>query len=505
MHILTLVYFKAKNGGLHENVKASVKASLEAGHKCTVVCKPGPFSAAMLRLGANVIHADFSKACFRKVIREIKKLHDYQPIDIIHSHPFASREIGVLSSQIMGVPIVTSVHGRYLDGIPDSSQNYDKIITVSDGIGHYLIENGLSEPQKLFTSPNTPDSSLFRVKNKLDSGRSEKVRVALVSRLDSDKQFVLDTFMKVVEHAAKVYPAKIVWDIVGEGGQASSLKSQLEKLSGSNEYYFWGWLEGDDLYRAYSGADIAIVPGRCALEAMSCGTAVISLGSKGYSGVIGPRNWQSGVYSNFGGLGYMEETYDLGSIEEDFDLLMRSSGLRSLYGYFGSQLIDAFFNQTKVNKELLNLYAIVSLDEKMRQRPRVSEKQFLALQVITLVASRKGNKEVFLKVESSGEQELTYAWYVLHNGVVVQKILYEPKDEITISLEEDGEYEFHSYIKNKEDEKLSFVHSTCVITGKKIHNLRVETSEPQLTIANKNGSVKCLKNTGVSEKLNFNL
>ena len=73
MHILTLVYFKASHGGLHENVITSINASLDAGHECTVVAKRGQFSEKVIELGANVINVDFEKASYYKTIQQIKK------------------------------------------------------------------------------------------------------------------------------------------------------------------------------------------------------------------------------------------------------------------------------------------------------------------------------------------------------------------------------------------------------------------------------------------------
>ncbi len=505
MHILTLVYFKASHGGLHENVITSINASLSAGHKCTVVAKRGQFLEKALELGANVISVDFEKASYYKTIQQIKKLNELSRIDIIHSHPFASRDLGALVSKLLGLPIVTTVHGRYLDGIPENSRDYEKIITVSDGIGDYLIENGLLEPEKLYTSPNTPNNFIFFPKESFSNDEKSKVTVALVSRLDRDKQFVLDTFIKAVEHASRIYPEKVHWIIVGQGDQEASLKDNMCKSSGTNSFEFLGWLEGDALRRAYTSSDIAIVPGRCALEAMSCGVVSIGLGSKGYTGIIGPRNWQKGVYSNFGGLGNMQESYEIGAVEKDFDKLMHSKETRTQLGEFGLKLVKAFFDQKKVNEELLSLYDIVWQESKVQTKPIRQESEFLALQIDSINASNKSNNQVLLKVISTGQQKLQFAWYVSFEGEVIEKHLYTDSNEITISLSSLGNYRFYCYLKNEAGEKLSFIHSTCVFDTNGVQELVTNFIEPEITTSERLKVGKKLERAAVLQKLNFNL
>lgn len=505
MHILTLVFFKAVNGGLHENVKASIKASLKAGHNCTLVCKAGRFSSEMQMLGVNLINIDFEKTSFSKTIEVIKNFNHLSPVDVIHSHPFASREIGVIVAKLLALPIVTTVHGRYLDGIPETSYDYDKIITVSDGIGDYLLDNGLLEPEKLFTSPNTPDDFLFFSEESSLDEKKNYVTVALVSRLDADKQFVLDTFIQAVKHASRMYPEKVHWIIVGQGDQEASLRDKMNQSSGKNSFEFLGWLEGNGLRAAYTNADIAIVPGRCALEAMSCGIASIGLGSKGYTGIIGPQNWQKGVYSNFGGLGNMQESYEVGAIEKDFDELMHSKEMRAALGEFGKKIVKAFFDQTKVNKEMLDLYEIVLHDSRLKSKSAMKESDFLILQIDSLIASVASDSQVQLEVVSKGQQKLQYAWYVSFGGEVTEKHLYTDSSKITVSLRSLGSYCFYCYLKNETGEKLSFIHSTCVVDTNGIQKLKTNFTEPKV-ITSKRLEIEKNHNPGAAvKKLNFSL
>lgn len=483
MHILITVFFRAPQGGLHENILSTIRMLLSSEHTVSVVCKPGPFAENLKKLGVGTIETNYSVATFSSVIDSISELHSHTPITLIHSHPFASRTVAVMASKMLGLPLVLTVHGRYLDGIPTTSGDYEKVITVSDGIGHYLIKSGLKEPEKLFTSPNTPDQSVFKP---LKPGsqpivESSKITVALVSRLDADKQFVLDVFCEAVVHGAKS-KADIHWLIVGEGDRKDALREKIEKTCNHNTYEFTGWLTGTELRDAYLRADIAIVPGRCALEAMSCGIATIGLGSKGYTGLIGPDNWQQGVYSNFGGLGDMQQSYVKGSVEQDLDRLLASPSVRESYGQFGQEVVALFFDETKVGEELLSLYKLVYQSWLIKPKQRGNRSRFLELQVKSASAKRAADDQIELECLCSDPDELSFAWYVRCNNEVIQKHMYSSSPRFLVTLEADGSYSFQCYVKNQKGEKVSFYVAQCEVRNHKVIDLFTHQMTPKLQL-----------------------
>lgn len=510
MHILISVFFNAPKGGLHENVLQTINFLKSKGEKVTVLCKPGEFSEKLKEIHVDCIESSFSHASFLPIINIVSSINKKMPISLIHCHPFASKEVALLISQVLGIPIVHTVHGRYLDNIPTQSHLFEKIITVSDGIRTYLIENGFKEPEKLYTSPNTPDS-FFLSKHKGEEYNVIKranITIALATRIDTDKQFVLDVFSKAVSYAATSFNSEICWLIIGDGRLKLAFEEKLKSICGENEIHFTGWLEGRNLKNAYTMADIVVAPGRCALESMACGVPTIGLGSKGYTGLIGPKNWNLGVYSNFGGLGAMHETYQNGAIEEDIKALVSSMELRKLHGVFGKSLVEMFFNADKVNSELYSLYKVVIEANRLEKKKTVERDKFLELQIEALSAQQLDDNQLLLKTYCFNSADIECAWYVLLNDDVVHKQSYTQSEEFKYKFADEGEYSFKCFIVSKAGTKISFLHSKCTFSEGKVSNLSVEKADarfkPSGCLYEKEGSSADLT-FNVKSKLDFSL
>src|SRR5699024_8762506 len=124
---------------------------------------------------------------------------------------------------------------------------------------------------------------------------------------------------------------------------------------------FKGWLVDEEWKNAYLDCDIIIAPGRSAIEGMACGKPVIAVGSKIYIGLITQQNWQSAVYSNFGGAGKKFADYEVASIENDLDYLLDEKNNINRLGSFGNEVARQFFYSDKMNQELYTLYRILDL------------------------------------------------------------------------------------------------------------------------------------------------
>lgn len=101
-----------------------------------------------------------------------------------------------------------------------------------------------------------------------------------------------------------------------------------------------------------------IAPGRCALEAMSCGKPVIAIGSKKYNGLVQYDNWLQGMYTNFGGFGNKMDDYIEGTIENDLKLVIDNSNLREELGNLGLFITDQFYNEETINDKIMGLYEL---------------------------------------------------------------------------------------------------------------------------------------------------
>ena len=360
MHVVIPVFFKALHGGLHENVLATARFLINNDHKATIVCPAGPFADSLASYGVGVIRTDYTDT--DATINEAVKLHAADSVDLVHAHPFASRKFGLALAERLDVPLVLTFHGKYTDDLPSYIDKVSAVLTVSSGVRDYLLSENGKAPEKFHVMPNVPDTGFFQPLLEKPQSNEGKLSVTLVSRLDKDKVFILDVFADAVEYAARHYPGKLSWVVVGDGTQAEEFRARLKAEQGDNTIEFRGWLEGEALRSAYQSSDFVFAPGRCALEAMSCGVPAIAVGSKSYCGLVREDTWQQGVYSNFGGVGNQHEDYKSEMVHRDIDNLLASKSYRLGLGAFGARIIQQFFDFQKVHEYLLGIYrlAIVS-------------------------------------------------------------------------------------------------------------------------------------------------
>lgn len=459
MHLLVPVFFNAPQGGLHENILASARYMLAKRHRVTVVCRPGPFAERLRAVGVGVIETDYSTFSFAKTFAAIEVLHAEHPIEVVHAHPFASRQLGLMVAQVLGLPFIVTLHGKYLDALPDYVAHTDAVLTVSEGIRHYLLsEGGVEAPEKLHVVPNTPDAKLFKamkVAPLVDA--QERVVVSLVTRLDQDKAFILEVFYQAVAHAAEHYPGRIHWQVVGQGTQQDAFAKRVEALRGDNSVSYTGWLQDEALRDAYCASDAVIAPGRCVLEAMSCAVPAIALGSKGYSGLVGPTNWQQAVFTNFGGVGNKHDSYTPGAVEHDLDTLMASAVQRRRLGRFGRQLVRQFFDAGQAHRRLLGFYTLAVAAHRAQPNAPVPAHEFLELRLRGLTLNQPNRHTLQLEVLCEPMDGLRFAWYLLRNGEVIEKHRYQPETRHTLTLPGPGRYQVRCFIRDEHSHQHSFL------------------------------------------------
>lgn len=465
MHLLALVFFNAPQGGLHENVRATAQFMLSRQHKVTLVCPPGLFSEQMRRKGIDIIETDYAPGTFSKVVEKIKAFHTLLPIDIVHSHPFASRELGMIVSQVLGLPFVLTMHGKYLDNLPTVIGKIDAVFTVSEGIRQYLLVDGAVQfPEKFSVVPNTPDTELFRSLEvaPLEEAKGRKV-ISLVTRLDQDKAFILSIFYQVVAYAAERYSGAIHWQVVGQGTLQSAFIERIEALRGMNSVSYTGWLQGEALRDAYCQSDAVVAPGRCALEAMSCGVPAIALGSKGYIGLVDSKRWQEAIYCNFGGVGNKNDNYKQGAVERDLDALLFSEEVRSDLGAFCAGFVRRLFSPLSSNQSLLSLYETVIQARKLNPRSPVAENTFLQMLILGVVVDRLEPDLLNIEVQCRKVTSLKFAWYVVKSGKVINKSSYQADPVTKIRLLENGKYQVRCFVKDGSGNKISFIASSVTL------------------------------------------
>lgn len=362
LNILLIVFFNHPRSGLQENIRATIVLILKQGHSCTLLCREGLFADEIRALGVSVVTTDFTEDGNAAAVSQLNAANTLSPFHLVHTHPFHSRKIAQQLTKQWNVPLVTTIHGRYTDDLEINHADFSTIFTVSNGIRDYLIEHvGPDIAQHIVVAPNGVQLNNFPKPQStgafVDLDTAITPKIALVSRFDKDKTFILDTFVEAIrELVARNAKFKLV--LVGQGTMQLQLIQQLTELVGQDIDYR-GWLTGKALVQAYYAADIVVAPGRCALEAMASGKPTIAIGSKGYSGLINAENWQNGVYSNFGGIGNQESDYPEHALANDIEPLLTNELKRQQLGQFSRQLVELFYDEDAINHKTLGVYRML--------------------------------------------------------------------------------------------------------------------------------------------------
>ena len=166
MHIFISVYFNAQNGGLHLNIIDTIEALIAQKHKVTVLSKSGGFSKRVKELGATSIVTDFKdiKQSVNLVIDTIDT-----SIDIIHAHPYQSREVGLALAKYYKKPFLVTLHSVNDKQLKYYADDLDGLIVVSDFIKDDVLKKNLLPSDKIFTIHNGVDISKL---NKLSQIKS---------------------------------------------------------------------------------------------------------------------------------------------------------------------------------------------------------------------------------------------------------------------------------------------------------------------------------------------
>ena len=241
---------------------------------------------------------------------------------------------------------------------------------------------------------------------------------------------------------------------MGEGTLKEEIQHHVKKIINKNQNFvsFVGWKEGSELVYEYVKSDIVIAPGRCALEAMSCGKPVIAIGSKGYVGLIDKENWLKGVYANFGGIGNKIDDYIEGSIENDIKRIIESEQLRKNLEELGPNLIHLYFKEEEANENLLKFYSIYRRNSSEQNKTseetaEMTSTYLLKLNIQKPIVTQLSTKSYQVEIPVKDADNVKFAWYIFKENRVIRKIPYSDSNSITYEFNMDGDYRIRCYVK----------------------------------------------------------
>ncbi len=230
-----------------------------------------------------------------------EKIAEEEDFDVIHCHDWMTFEAGVRAKIKKNKPLVLHVHSTELDRTGGHQVNQhvydlerngmhksDKIIAVSNFTKNKIATHYGISSEKINVVHNAVDFSQHYYTENFEIKKTDKV-VLFLGRLTLQKgpDYFVYAAKKVLEHEKNV---KFI--VAGSGDMEPFIIEKSAELGIADKVLFAGFLNQDDVERAYKMADIYVMPsvsdpfGISTLEAMKNKTPVIVSNQSGVSEVV---------------------------------------------------------------------------------------------------------------------------------------------------------------------------------------------------------------------------
>lgn len=225
----------------------------------------------------------------------------YLDFDLVHAHDWMTFLAGTLVSRQSGKPLVVHIHSLEYDRSGQAGNrrihDLEKLGIVSAdaviAVSHYtkgIIRREHGIPAEKISVVHNGIYPSEAVQHYRDSSPDRRKRVLFLGRVTFQKG--PDYF---VEAAAKVIPhvPEVEFVLAGTGDMLPRLKSRVYELGIERHFSFPGFLKGEEVERAFSTADLYVMPsvsepfGIAALEAISFDTPALISRQTGVSEVLG--------------------------------------------------------------------------------------------------------------------------------------------------------------------------------------------------------------------------
>lgn len=224
-----------------------------------------------------------------------------QKHDVIHAHDWMTYQAGINAKKISGKPLVVHIHATEFDrtgGSPNDEiskieykglKESDIIIANSNFTKNNVVLQYKIKPSKIrVVHWGIDDNSSKEPSYKSPLTQKEKI-VLFLGRVTIQKgpDYFIEAAKKVIEHYSNV---KFV--IAGDGDMLPKIINRAAEIGISDKVVFTGFLQGQDVYKAFQTADLYVMPsvsepfGLVALEALKNNTPVIISKQSGVSEVL---------------------------------------------------------------------------------------------------------------------------------------------------------------------------------------------------------------------------
>ncbi|MBI2656564.1 glycosyltransferase family 4 protein [Candidatus Woesearchaeota archaeon] len=255
-------------------------------------------------LGKKTSPKIYGSTLFDEVYRytlAAEKIAEEEEFDVIHCHDWMTFGAGIRAKRKKNKPLVLHVHATELDRTGGHQVNQyvydlerhgmhkaDKVIAVSNFTKNKIMAHYAVASEKISVVHNAVDFSHHYYDEDFEIKKTDKV-VLFLGRVTLQKgpDYFVHAAKKVLEHEKNV---KFI--IAGSGDMEPSVIEKAAELGIADKVLFAGFLNEDDVERAYKMADVYVMPsvsepfGITALEAMKSKTPIIVSKQSGVSEVI---------------------------------------------------------------------------------------------------------------------------------------------------------------------------------------------------------------------------
>jgi len=301
-----------------------------------------------------------------KVIKSLwalRQIIQKEKIDIVHAHGRIPAFLCGLLHPFMSFTFVTTAHWvfRTTHGFKYLSNWGEKVMSVSEDIKTYLIENYGTDSKDIYLtingidtekfSPNVDYSSLLQE----FSLKKESKKIVYISRMDEDRALVAFHLVEIAPKINEAFPHTDIV-IVGSGNVFDKLQALTDKINDQIGRPMITLAGGrTDIDRFAAMADLFIGVSRSALEAMACAKPVIVAGNEGYLGIFDESKLQVGIDTNFCCRG-LEASTSQQLFADVQKVLSADEAQTEKWGTYSRQIICQYYSVSKMMADNVAMY-----------------------------------------------------------------------------------------------------------------------------------------------------
>jgi glycosyltransferase involved in cell wall biosynthesis len=325
MRILMIsdVYFPRING-VSTSIQTFRRGLHAAGHETVLIAPEYPveYSDAgqepIIRVPSRYLPRDPEDRILRQdALRKLRPELKRRGFDLVHIQtPFIAHYYGVSVARQLGIPVIETYHTyfeeylhHYVPLIPRSVMRFvarrftvsqcaalDALVVPSQAMQKALEDYGVRCPMHIIPTGMemerfaSGDGRRFRERLGIPADRPTLVHVGRIAH-EKNIDFLLRMFARVVKSKPETMLV-----VAGEGPALEHCKSYVESLQLSASVRFVGYLSRDrELPDCYNAGDLFVfsskteTQGLVLLEAMACGTPVVSTAYMGTADIVKPE------------------------------------------------------------------------------------------------------------------------------------------------------------------------------------------------------------------------